>query len=101
MDPGDEKSRTVARIRSLDNVIKGSIYEMKRFCGKESCSCAKRKRPHKSLFLSFSYKGKTRLVPIKKEQIPDIKRRIKDYRELKAAIDELALINAELLRGKD
>ena len=101
MDPGDEKSRTVARIRSLDNVIKGSIYEMKRFCGKESCSCSKRKRPHKSLFLSFSYKGKTRLVPIKKEQIPDIKRRIKDYRELKAAIDELALINAELLRGKD
>ncbi len=101
MDLGDEKSRTVARVRSLDNVIKGSIYEMKRFCGKASCSCAKTKTPHKSLFLSFSYKGKTRLVPIKKEQIPDIKRRIKDYRELKAAIDELARINAELLRGKD
>ena len=101
MDPGDEKSRTVARIRSLDNVIKGSVYEMKRFCGKESCSCAKRKRPHKSLFLSSSYKGKTRLVPIKKDQVAEIKRHIKDYRELKAAIDELALINAELLRGKD
>ena len=101
MDPGDEKSRTVARIRSLDNVIKGSVYEMKRFCGKASCSCAKRKRPHKSLFLSFSYKGKTRLVPIKKDQVAEIKRDIRDYRELKAAIDELARINAELLRGKD
>ncbi len=50
------------------------------------------------MFLSFSYRGKTKLVPIKKEQIPEIKRRIKDYKELKAAIDELARINADLLR---
>ena len=98
MNPEEEKSRTVARIRSLDNVIKGSVYEMKRYCGKKSCSCLREKRPHKSLFLSFSYKGKTKLVPIKKEQIPEIKRRIKDYKELKAAIDKLARINADLLR---
>jgi hypothetical protein len=52
------------------------------------------------MFLSFKYQGKTRLVPIKKEQIPEIKKRIKDYKELKAAIDELARINAELLRSE-
>ncbi len=34
MNSEEEKSRTVARIRSLDNVIKGSVYEMKRYCGK-------------------------------------------------------------------
>ena len=98
MSAEDDKSNIVAKIRSLDNVIKGSVYEMKRYCGKKSCSCLRDKRPHKSLFLSFSYKGKTRLVPIKAEQIPEIKRRISDYKELKAAIDELARINAELLR---
>jgi hypothetical protein len=48
--------------------------------------------------LSFSYKGKTKLVPIKKEQIPAIKARMNDYKQLKAAIDELVRINAELLR---
>ena len=98
MNPEEEKSKTIAKIQSLDNVIKGSVYEMKRYCGKESCSCLREKKPHKSLFLSFSYKGKTKLVPIKKEQIPEIKCRIKDYKELKAAIDELARINADLLR---
>ena len=95
-----EKVRVLDKIQSLDKVIRGSVFEFKRYCGKPSCSCAKTKTPHKSMFLSFKYQGKTRLVPIKKEQIPEIKKRIKDYKELKAAIDELARINAELLRSE-
>lgn len=96
-----EKIRVLERIQSLDNVIRGSVFEYKRYCGKPGCSCAKTKTPHKSMFLSFKYQGKTRLVPIKKEQIPEIKKRIKDYKELKTAIDELARINAELLRNEE
>ena len=83
------------KIRSLDNVIKGSIYEMKRYCGKSNCKCAKEKTPHKSMFLSFTYQGKTRLVPIKKDQIPQIREKISDYKELKAGIDELARIKGK------
>ena len=41
------------------------------------------------------------MIPIKKNQIPQLKMRIKDYKELKAAIDELARINAELLRSEE
>ena len=52
------------------------------------------------MFLSFKYQGKTRLIPIKKDQVPQIKKRIKDYKELKANIDELIRINAELLRNE-
>ena len=97
----EQKTRTLEKITSLDNVIKGSIFEMKRFCGKKNCKCIKTNTPHKSLFLSFKYRGKTRMIPIKKEQIPEIKARISDYKELKAAIDELARINAELLRSEE
>ena len=96
-----EKMQFVDRIRSLDNVLRGSIYEMKRFCGKKNCVCERTKTPHASLFLSFSYKGRTKLVPIKKDQIPEIKAHIQDYKELKAAIDELIRINAELLRSEE
>jgi len=96
-----QKLNTLEKISSLDNVIKGSIVEMKRFCGKKNCKCAKTNTPHKSLFLSFRYKGKTKMIPIKKEQISEIKARIGDYKELKAAIDELARINAELLRAHE
>jgi hypothetical protein len=99
---GFEKQRieVLERIHSLDDVIRGSVFEMKRFCGRENCRCARTGIPHKSMFLSFKYQGRTRMIPIKKEQIPKIKKRIKDYKELKAAIDELARINAELLRGE-
>ena len=96
-----EKLKVIQKIRSLDNVIRGSIFEMKRLCGKENCSCAKTKIPHKSMFLSFKYEGKTQMIPIKKNQIPQLKMRIKDYKDLKAAIDELARINAELLRSEE
>lgn len=100
MDLQEEKMKFVEKIQSLDNVIRGSIYEMKRYCGKSNCICAKAKKPHKSLALSFSYKGKTKLIPIKKEQISGIKAKMNDYKELKAAIDELTRINAELLRSE-
>ena len=99
MDLFDEKAHVLDTIHSLDNVLRGTVYEMKRLCGKPNCSCAQTKVPHTSVFLSFSYKGRTRLVPIKKEQIPHIKSRIQDYRQLKAAIDDLIRINAELLRS--
>ncbi len=100
MELQKEKAILIEKIHSLDDVVRGSIYEMKRFCGKKNCICYKTNTPHKSLFLSFSYKGKTKLIPIKKEQIPGIKARINNYKELKAAINELTRINAEILRSE-
>lgn len=94
----EEKMKLIEKIRSLDNVVKGSIYEMKRYCGKKNCACTKTNTPHASLVLSFSYKGKTKLIPITKEQVPEVKRKIEGYHELKGAITELTRINAELLR---
>jgi hypothetical protein len=97
----EEKKRVLEEIHSLDNAVRGSIYELKTKCGKPNCYCARTQRRHRTLMLSFRYKGKTKLVPIKKEQIPQIKARINDYKQLKEAIDELVRINAELLRNKE
>ena len=100
MDWEGRKVKVLERIISLDQVIKGSVIEMKRYCGKKNCRCYRTKAPHKSLFISFRYEGKTRMIPVEKDQVAKIKRRIKDYKELKAAIDELARINAESIRRK-
>jgi hypothetical protein len=95
----EQKKRYILKkIRSFDQIIKGSIYEKKGLCGKKNCRCMKTNSPHRSFFLSFKYRGKTKLIPIKKEQIPIIEKKINDYKELKKYIDELALINSELLR---
>ena len=95
------KEEIIEKIKSFKDVIKGSIYTIARYCGKESCNCHKTKTPHKSPMLSFRYKGKTKLIPIKKEWVNEIELKIKQYKELKESVDELARINAELLRFKD
>ena len=38
------------------------------------------------------------MIPITIDQIPQLKTQIKNYKELKQAIDELANINADILR---
>ena len=101
MDLNKEKIKILEKIKTLVNVIKGSIYESKRFCGKKNCICYTTKSPHKSLFLSFKYKGKTKLIPIKEKQISKIKIQLNNYKELKQTIDELARINSEILRKKE
>jgi len=93
-----ERIKIISKIKSLDDIIKGSIYEMKRFCGKKNCKCIRTNTPHKSLFLSYRYEGKTQLIPIKKEQVLMVKKKIQKYKELKKAIDKLAMINSKLLK---
>lgn len=95
------KEKILEKIKNLTDSIKGSIYTSSRYCGKENCNCYKTKTPHKSLMLSFKYKGRTKLIPLKKEWINEVESKIKQHHELKKAIDELSLINAELLKYKD
>ena len=95
------KEKILEKIKNLTNAIKGSIYTSTRYCGKKNCNCYKTKTPHKSLMLSFRYNGRTKLIPLKKEWLNEVKYKINQYKELKDAIDELALINAELLKQND
>ena len=92
------KAYVLTQISTSKDVLKGSVYEMKRFCGKVSCKCIKNSAPHKSTFLSFKYKGKTRLIPIKTKDISKIKEKIKKYQKLKENIELLTWINSELLK---
>ncbi len=100
MNLASEKTKVLEKIQSLDNVMKGSIYEMKRYCGKPNCRCAREITSHKSMFLSFTCQGITRLIPIKKDQISLIRKKKTGYKELKAAIDEFGRINGELFRNE-
>lgn len=97
----ESKEKIIEKIKSLTDAIKGSIYTSSRFCGKKNCNCFKTKTPHKSSMLSFRYNNKTKLISLKSDQVKEVESKIKQYRELKNAIDELALINAELLKHKE
>ena len=48
--------------------VKGNVYEIARKCGKPSCACA-RGQLHKSMVLSCSHQGKTRLRSIPPDRL--------------------------------
>jgi len=49
----EKKFKGIQKIHSLDNVLRGSIFEMEGLCGKENCGCAQTRIPHKPMILLF------------------------------------------------
>jgi len=55
-------------------LVKGNVYEMARKCGKPSCTCT-RGELHRSMVLSWSERGKTRLFSIPADRLAKCARR--------------------------
>lgn len=77
-------------------IIRGSLVEMKRTCGKAGCRCLK-KSPHRSLYISQNFEGKTRMIYVPKSSEEAVRRGVLEYRRMKDILDELSAIHLELL----
>ena len=63
-------------------VIKGSVYEIKRRCGKPGCKCA-RGELHKTMVLSTSEQGRTKLRTIPRGNLTDVRQRVTAYKQIR------------------
>ena len=63
-------------------VIKGSVYEIKRRCGKPGCKCV-RGQPHKSMVLSASEQGRTRLRVIPRGSVTAVRQKVAAYQRIR------------------
>ncbi len=77
-------------------LVKGSVYEMSRKCGKPSCACA-RGRLHKSMVLSWSHQGKTRLRPVPPERLAELRRKTGEYARFRRARAQISVICKQML----
>ncbi len=59
-------------------LVKGNVYELARKCGKPSCACA-RGELHRSMVLSWSQRGKTRLLSIPPRRLADLREKSEQY----------------------
>lgn len=96
----DEIRQLIDPCFSDEPVIRGSIYELKRKCGKRSCKCA-RGELHSRMVVSASENGKTRLRVIPKGSLVEIQIKVKRYQELRRARARLVEVHRELLRVID
>ena len=77
-------------------LVKGNVYEIARKCGKPTCACA-RGQLHKSMVLSWSHQGKTRLRSIPPERLEELRRKSEEYLRLRRARAQVSVICKRML----
>lgn len=96
----DEVSQLIKPFFSDTAVIKGSVYELKRKCGKPGCRCAQGQL-HRRMVVSASEKGRTRLRVIPRGYLVDVQTKVERYQKLRVARARLIEVNKKMLRVMD
>ena len=92
----EELERSVEVVFGRDPLVKGSVYEMARKCGKPTCACA-RGQLHRSLVLSWSHQGRTRLKSIPPERLQELRRKSEEYLRFRRARAQVTVICKQML----
>ena len=72
-------------------MVKGNVYELARKCGKPTCACA-RGEPHRSMVLTWSHEGKSKLFSIPPERVSELQEKSQEYlrfRRARARVTEI------------
>ena len=96
----DEARKLIEPSFSDKPVIKGSVYELKRKCGKPGCKCAQGEL-HSRMVLSASEKGKTRLRVIPHGFLVEVQIKVRRYKELRRARSGLVEVHRKMIRVMD
>lgn len=102
MNPEQQVERFLNKLHNLGPMLPGSISEQWNVCGTEGCSCKAAKNPIKHgpyYQLSFSVQGRSSTMFIKKDDLPEARRRIKRYKEFKNLSFELVRAYVQLTRN--
>jgi hypothetical protein len=81
-------------------VIKGTVYELKRRCGKPGCKCAQGEL-HTRMVLSASEGGKTRLRVIPPGSLGEVQVKVRRYQELRRVRARLGEFYRKMLKVMD
>lgn len=92
----EELGRSLEVVYGRTPLIKGNVYEIARKCGKPNCACT-RGQLHKSLVLSWSHQGKTRLKSVPPEKLAELRRKSEEYLRFRRARAQVTIIYKQLL----
>lgn len=81
-------------------VIKGTVYELRRKCGKSGCKCAQGEL-HARMVVSASEGGKTRLRVIPRGFLVEVQAKVRRYQELRRVRARLGEIYREMAKVMD
>lgn len=75
---------------SFDRLMRGTVVERRRRCGRPNCVCARSKKAwHSGQFLTVHLNGRTHALHLRPEDEPDVRAAIAAYSRLWEIINEL------------
>jgi len=92
----DDMERSVETVFGRDPMVKGTVYEMARKCGKPSCACT-RGELHRSMVLSWSHRSKTRLLSVPPERLTELREKTEEYQRLRRARANVSALCKQIL----
>lgn len=95
-----ELDKTLEVVFARGPLVKGNVYELARKCGKPSCAC-QRGELHRSMVLSASESGKTRLRALPRDRVSEIRKKSQAYRRFRRARAQVSKIVEKMLAAID
>lgn len=94
-----KRNQAEQRLLKSDPLLKGSLFEQYRKCGKSGCRCEKGARHGPYPYLTVG-KGKTRrLTYVAAKDLPGVKKRAEASREFAACFRNIAQLNSDIALG--
>ena len=78
-------------------LLRGSLVRLRRKCGKPRCRCT-RGELHETWALSYSVRGRTRMVPLRPQDLPEVRRALTRYKKALETLERNVLQGIERLR---
>lgn len=90
------------QLPSLKAILRGSLIERYKRCGKSGCSCMQGQGHGPKYYLSISRPGaRPEMVYVPTGYRDQVNALIENYRQARAVLDEICEINLELLRRRE
>jgi hypothetical protein len=93
----EEIQGLVSALNDRRPMIKGTVYEQRRKCGKTNCYCADGE-PHRSMMLSRSDQGRTKLMTIPSGHLKDFQVLTERYQRFRRARARLGQIYKAMVK---
>lgn len=86
-------------LRAIPNLMRGTLYEPERKCGRPSCTCATGGPRHATVRLNVALKGRTRTRYVRQAERVQVEALVEGYRRLWALVQGLTEVNLALLNA--
>jgi len=79
------------RILTRPGLLRGSLIDSRRKCGKSSCRCqTEPRRRHRSLYLGLTTRGKTRMIYVPPEWEARVREWLDRYQQVRDVLERLS-----------